>query len=316
MLNRRIRLKLRSIRCIRKLIKRRVIKFKRPFSCRKYSIISNDKLNEQNKIKFINQLFRWFKKDSRHYKLNYFLKKKYIISNLDSLYLSVKIQKAGWKKLLLYLNYHLKDYKKLKKRSYTLAFTFFFFNLENSKNNELTIDITANKYDMYNIFITLNAFYIEEFYNMINTYHKKLCKKKDFNDIILEELDYVFSWNRFNKIIGYDVYLPWYLIKEEYCTDRYYKMKFERKYKCIIKEKKFNSIFPLKKVSGHLIVTDKTTMKNYHDKAKLIFWKTIFHSDLYKKKEDLFKVLKILVRRINKECNINATIVYFFISLE
>lgn len=288
-------------------------KLEKPISCNKNSIISNNFLDEKNKIKFINLLFRWLKNDSRHYKMNYFLKKKYIISNYDIIYLSVKIQKAGWKKLLLCLKHHLKDYKELKRRSYSLTFLFFFLNIEDNKNKEITIDIKAKNYDIFNIFITLNSFFIEEFYNMINIYNKKLCKKKDFNDIILEELDYVFSWTRLDKIISYDVYMPWYLKKEEYCMDNQYKKKFERRYKCFIKEKKFKSIFPLKKVSGHLIVTDKTNMKNYEDKEDLIFWKTIFHADLYKKKEDLFKVLKILLKRIKKDQKINPTIVYFFI---
>lgn len=288
-------------------------KKKKVFSSKKKDIISNYNLDEKNKIKFINQLFKWFKKDSRYYKVNYFLKKHYIISNCDSIYLSMKIRKAGWKKLLLNLKYYLKNYKKLKIRSYSLTFIFFFLNMEDSKNKEITIDIKAKKYDIFNIFITLSSFYVEEFYNIINIYNKKLYKKKDFNDIILEELDYIFSWIRLDKIISYDVYMPWYLKKEEYCTDRQYKRKFERKYNCIIKEKKFKSIFPLKKVSGHLVVTDKTNMKNYDDKNNLIFWKTIFHSDLYKKKEDLFKVLKILLKRIKKQEDINPTIVYFYI---
>jgi hypothetical protein len=65
--------------------------------------------------------------------------------------------------------------------------------MENDINKEVTIDIKANKYDIFTIFITLGSFYVEEFYNIINVYHKKLCKKKDYNDIILEELDYIFS---------------------------------------------------------------------------------------------------------------------------
>ncbi len=52
----------------------------------------------------------------------------------------------------------------------------------------------------------------------------------------------------------YDVYLPWYLNKETYFIN---KKKNEKKYNCIIKEKKFNSIFPLKKVIGHLVVANK-----------------------------------------------------------
>jgi len=175
-----------------------------------------------------------------------FKKKKYIISNFDFIYLSVKIQKAGWKNLLLNLKYHLKGYKKLKRKSYSLNFQFLFLNIENNLNKEITVDIKKKKYDIFNIFITLSSFYAEEFYNIINIYNKKL-RKKDYNDIILEELDYIFSWNRLDKVISYDVYMPWYLKKEEYCTENQYKRKFERKYKCIIKEKKFKSIFPLKK---------------------------------------------------------------------
>jgi len=99
----------------------------KPISCVKNSIICNHNLLEKNKIRFITQLFRWFKKDSRYYKINYFFKNKYVISNLDFLNLCVKIQKSGLKKLLLKLNYFFKDYKKLKRRSYSLNFFFFFF---------------------------------------------------------------------------------------------------------------------------------------------------------------------------------------------
>lgn len=95
----------------RKYKKDKLKKLIKPISCMKKSIISNFNLIEKNKLKFITQLFRWFRKDSRHYKINSFLKKKYIISNCDIIHLSVKIQKAGWKKLLLKLNYFLKDYK-------------------------------------------------------------------------------------------------------------------------------------------------------------------------------------------------------------
>ena len=302
-------------RCKGRKFKRKKLK-KKLISCEKKSIISNHILDEKNKIKFINNLFRWLKKDSRYYKLNYFLKKKYIISNYDLIYLSVKIQKAGLKKLLLNLKYHLKDYKKLKKRSYSLNFVFFFLNIEDNKNKEVTVDINAKKYDIFNIFITLNSFYVEDFYDVINIYNKNARKKKKFNYIILEELDYVFSWYRLDNIICHDVFMPWFLKKEEYCMDYHYKRKLERRYKCIIKEKKLKSIFPLKKVSGHLIVTDKTNMKNDEDKKDLIFWKSIFHSDLYKKKEDFFRVLKILLQRIKKEKKIDPTIVYFYIGYE
>jgi len=297
----------------RKFRKDKLKKLIKPISCLKNSIIYNYSLSEKNKLKFITQLFRWFRKDFRHYKINYFLRKKYIISNCDIINLSVKIQKAGWKKLLLKLNYHLKDYKELKRRSYTLTFTFFFFNINNKKEKEVTIDINSSKYDKYKVFITVNGFFIEEFYNMLNVLGKKNYKKKDHNDYILEELDYVFSWNRFNKIISYDVYMPWFLKKEEYCTNRLYKRKIERKYNCFLKEKKFNSIFPLKNIRGHLIVTEKKNLLDLYNKSNFIYWKTIFHSDIFRRKYELFRVLKILLKRINDKYKINSNIVYFYI---
>jgi len=79
----------------RKYRREKLKKLIKPISCRKKSIISNYNLLEKNKIKFLTQLFRWFDKDSNYYRLNYFLKKKYIISNCDFINLSMKIQKAG-----------------------------------------------------------------------------------------------------------------------------------------------------------------------------------------------------------------------------
>jgi len=166
----------------RKFKREKLKKLIKPISCKKNSIISNYNLTEKNKIRFITQLFRWFRKDSRYYKLNYFLKNKYKISNNDLIYLSVKIQKAGWKKLLLKLNYCIKDYKTLKRRSYSLTFIFFFININNNKNKEITVDINNYKYDKSNIFITLSSsFYFKEFYNIINT----LNKETNYNNIIL-----------------------------------------------------------------------------------------------------------------------------------
>jgi len=87
----------------------------------------------------------------------------------------LKYKKLGeWKKLLLKLNFYLKDYKKLKRRSYSLNFTFFFINIKNNINKEITLDITAKKYDKFNIFITTNSFYIDEFYNIINTLNNNM----------------------------------------------------------------------------------------------------------------------------------------------
>lgn len=295
---------------MRRKRKKRREKLIRPICCKKKSIISNHSLLEKNKIRFITQIFRWFRKDSYYYILSYFLKKKYIISNCDFIDLNIKIQKAGWKKLLLKLNYCMKDYKKLKKRSYSLNFRFFFTNIEDKKNKEITLDIKSSNLDIFNIFITTNAFYFDEFYNIINTLNSRTYQEKDDNDYMLEELNHVYSWSRLNKEICYDAYMPWYITKEIYCTQRQFKKKFEKKYNCIIKEKKLKSIFPLKNIKGHLVVSDKKE-KN----SKLLYWGTLLKNSNFNRKEDLFKEIRILIKRVNRIKKIKAALVYFFIEL-
>jgi len=143
----------------RKFKKKKLRKLIKNISCYKKSIINNYDLTEKNKIRFIQQFFRWFKKDSQYYKISFFLKKKYIISNLDIIDITVKIQKAGWKKLLLKLNYCMKDYKKLKRRSYSLNFKFFFINVNDSINKEITLDIRGLGFDVFDIFIITNSLF-------------------------------------------------------------------------------------------------------------------------------------------------------------
>jgi hypothetical protein len=289
-----------------------VNKLLKPISCKKRSTISDYLLTEKNKHRFITQLFRWFRKDERHYKLNYYLKKKKYISNLDVIYLSVKIQKAGWKKLLWKLNYRLKDYKELKRRSYSLNFKFFFINVENKdkKNKEITIDIESFPYDKFNIFITLNNHYFDEFYNIINILNIKRRKKKDDNDNMLDELKYIFSWNSLDKPIAYDVYIPWYVTKENYYINWHYKRRNERRYSVMIKEKRLSSIFPLKKVIGHLVVTNKKEKK---DDTK--YYCAEISKEGFKRKDDLFEELKFLISLINKRYKINSVLLYFFIKI-
>jgi hypothetical protein len=61
----------------------------------------------------------------------------------------------------------MKDYKKLKRRSYSLNFKFFFIN--NETNKEITLDIRGMGFDIFDIFITTNAAFFVDFYNIINT---------------------------------------------------------------------------------------------------------------------------------------------------
>lgn len=287
-------------------------KLKKPISCKKRSIISDYLLTEKNKHRFITQLFRWFRKDHRHYKISYNLKKKKYISNLDFINLSVKIQKAGWKKLLLKLDYRLRDYKELKRRSYSLNFKFFFINVDNNdkKNKEITIDINSTPYDIFYIFITTNAYYFDEFYNIINVLNSIRFKKKDDNDDMLDEIKYIFSWNRLDKLIAYDVYMPWYVTKEDYYTNWRFKKRCERKYSVTIKEKRFSTsnIFPLKNVIGHLVVTNKKEKK----KSTRYYWADL-ESKNFLRKDDLFKELKTIISKMDKIYKINSVLTYFFI---
>jgi hypothetical protein len=103
--------------------------------------------------------------------------------------------------------------------------------------------------------------------------------------------------------------MPWYLTKENYNMQKQYKRKNERKYYCTIVEKKFNSIFPLKNIIGHLVVADK----NVKNKVDYIYWKTLLKNSYFTRKDDLLKELRILIRRINRIYKINSTLVYFFI---
>jgi hypothetical protein len=78
--------------------------------------------------------------------------------------------------LLLKLNYKLKDYDLLKRRSYSLVFIFFFNNVKDNKTKEITIDIQSDKYDKFQIFITTNGLFLKEFYNIINVLNKQNCE--------------------------------------------------------------------------------------------------------------------------------------------
>jgi len=87
----------------------------------------------------------------------------------------------------------MKDYKKLKRRSYSLNFKFFFININDNTNKEITLDIGGLGFDVFDIFITTNGLFLDEFYNIINTLNINVKKEKDENDLMLEDLDYMYS---------------------------------------------------------------------------------------------------------------------------
>jgi hypothetical protein len=89
----------------------------------------------------------------------------------------------------------MKDYKKLKRRSYSLNLKFLFINTSNKISKEITLDIRGIGFDAFDIFITTNATFFDDFYNIINTLTKANMEKKekDENDLILDELYYIYS---------------------------------------------------------------------------------------------------------------------------
>jgi len=295
----------------RKFYRKKLEKLRKSISCQKKSIISNNFLNEKNKIRFITQFFRWFKKDSKFYKMKYFLKKKSIISNLDTIDLCVKIQKAGFKNLLLKLNYYLSDYKILKRRSYSLYFKFLFIDVNNVKNKEITLDIRGKRFDKYSIFITVDGYYLKDFYFILNALNKRDNEKKkpDFNDDILDNIEHIYQWNRYNEILLCEVYMSWFLKRDDYYVFRASKFRRERKYNIIIKERKFAALFPLRNVRGYMVVMDKEKVESTDYK----FFQENFRLKFFKKQKDFFIELKELVDCINYKYQINSIIVYLYI---
>lgn len=147
------------------------------------SSLCNNLLLEKDKYKvsFLQHVIRLFYKDSLGFRVSAFFKNgnKCKIENNDVIHLVCHATKAVVKKLLSKLHYTIDDYKVLKRRKYTLNFTFFFCNCENvpSKKN-VTLDISCDWHEIFTFFITLDMsfqrdmvqllffYYIEELYEV------------------------------------------------------------------------------------------------------------------------------------------------------
>jgi len=145
-------------------------KHKRPFAILYMNKICNCYFSQKNKIRFIQQFFRWFIKAPEGFKIQSFLKNPYTYKDLictlhdgDIIRLGCKSFKAGWKKLLSKLNYEIIDYEPLRqRRKYSLDFIFFFSNVH-LKKNDIMIDITCTKYNYYQIFIVIDGSFFNSF---------------------------------------------------------------------------------------------------------------------------------------------------------
>jgi hypothetical protein len=131
---------------------------------------SNKYFTQKYKISFLQQLFRLFYRDSLGFRVVGFFKKGTKCELIDGDYINLICHagKSIIKKLLSRIAYELYDYKILKRRKYTLIFTFNICNrkIEDSIKN-ITLDIECNQNDMFKFFITLNTFYSVDLIQML-----------------------------------------------------------------------------------------------------------------------------------------------------
>jgi len=153
-----------------------ILKLYRPFVILIGSSLCDVYIENKNKIRLLKQLFRWFYKDRGGFKVEPYLKEKGKISNGDIILVSLRAGKAALKNLLFKLNYILMDYKILKNRKYCLNFIFLFINIENKIEKNITLDIECKNEDLFNIFVTTNSFYIDDFDSMLNYFYNIICK--------------------------------------------------------------------------------------------------------------------------------------------
>ena len=155
----------RKYRKIPKLIRPLVIIFN-TFLCN-----YNFKNMEKAKISFMQQVFRLFYKDSLGFRVDAFFKngKKCHIQKGDFIRLICHSTKSIVRKLLLKLNYEIDDYKFLKRRKYSLIFTFYIS--ANQKSKEISLDINTLFNDTFNFMITTDLYYAKDLVQFLFYYY-------------------------------------------------------------------------------------------------------------------------------------------------
>lgn len=140
------------------------------------SSLCNNLLLEKDKYKisFLQHVIRLFYKDSLGFRVSAFFKNgnKCKIENNDVVHLVCHATKAVIKKLLSKLHYTIDDYKILKRRKYTLNFTFFFCNCESlpSKKN-VTLDISCDWNEIFTFFITMDLYHQHSIIQLLFFYY-------------------------------------------------------------------------------------------------------------------------------------------------
>lgn len=165
--------------CIgRKYRKKKLAKLNRPLVVIFNSFLCNPKFSEKLKINFLQQVIRLFYKDSLGFRVDGFFKNniKCDIQEGDFIRLVCSSTKAIIRKLLLKLNYRIDDYKLLKRRKYTLIFSFSFcfsglnvlnFSNYNNYKKSLTLDISTEMHDTFHFFMTVDLYYAKDFMQLL-----------------------------------------------------------------------------------------------------------------------------------------------------
>jgi hypothetical protein len=174
--------------CIgRKYRKKKLAKLNRPLVVIFNSFLCNPKFSEKFKIQFLQQVIRLFYRDVLGFRLDAYFKNniKCDIQEGDYIRLVCSATKAIIRKLLSKLNYVIDDYKLLKRRKYTLIFTFYFcginkntLNYKNYKNynQNLTLDIQTEATDTFYFFMTIDLYNATDFIQFLFYYYNEEYK--------------------------------------------------------------------------------------------------------------------------------------------
>jgi hypothetical protein len=176
MLNKKIDYSLKDI----PVCKGRNRKFKKSKSLYKglfilFGIFVCDKeFNLKNKIKVIKQIFNNFYKNPFLFKMKIFLKDKnlYLLNEGDMIHLNVPLNLSALKKFFQNLGFKIIDYKKLKKKKYSMNFLFYLNNNINEHRSDILLDLNVSQFGIINVFININIFlYYKDLMQLIFYYN-------------------------------------------------------------------------------------------------------------------------------------------------
>lgn len=135
------------------------------------------------KISFLQLVIRLFYKDCLGFRIKGFFKnhKSCKLAEGDVINLVCHATKAVLRKLLLRLNYVIDDYKLIKRRKYTLNFTFYIIKSEDSiKMKEVDLDIVCNENDNFSFFVIVSSFYAKDLLQMLFFFYLEECGEMPF----------------------------------------------------------------------------------------------------------------------------------------